>query len=390
MTDSTAATPRRSHLHDQHIALGAEMTVVGGWEVPLNYGSEKEEHRAVREDVGIFDLSPMGEIRVTGPEAAQFLAHSLISAMKPIALGKAKYTMMVQEDGGIIDDLIAYRLGPEDYLLVPNAGNSREVLETLRERVGGYEVEIADQSTSTALLAVQGPRAHALLQRLVPEDSHATLHELRYFSCTSMEIAGVETLIGRTGYTGEDGFEIFVPAAEAARVWDALLAAGAERDDEEELPDGDDGRELRVRPCGLVARNTLRIEAGMPLYGRELTRERNPLEAGFASLISPSKGQFIGRKALVNQPEPKQRLAGVKLSGRKAPGRGSELRDKDGNVVGVITSTTVSPTLGYPIAMVYLDRWLAVPGTELAVDVDGEEKKAEVTPIPFYNRRKRK
>ena len=375
MTDSTAATPRRSHLHDQHIALGAEMTVVGGWEVPLNYGSEKEEHRAVREDVGIFDLSPMGEIRVTGPEAAQFLAHSLISAMKPIALGKAKYTMMVQEDGGIIDDLIAYRLGPEDYLLVPNAGNSREVLETLRERVGGYEVEIADQSTSTALIAVQGPRAHALLQRLVPEDSHATLHE---------------TLIGRTGYTGEDGFEIFVPAAEAARVWDALLAAGAERDDEEELPDGDDGRELRVRPCGLVARNTLRIEAGMPLYGRELTRERNPLEAGFASLISPSKGQFIGRKALVNQPEPKQRLAGVKLSGRTAPGRGSELRDKDGNVVGVITSTTVSPTLGYPIAMAYLDRWLAVPGTELAVDVDGEEKKAEVTPIPFYNRRKRK
>ena len=390
MTDSTAATPRRSHLHDQHIALGAEMTAVGGWEVPLNYGSEKEEHRAVREDVGIFDLSPMGEIRVTGPEAAQFLAHSLISAMKPIALGKAKYTMMVQEDGGIIDDLIAYRLGPEDYLLVPNAGNSREVLETLRERVGGYEVEIADQSTSTALIAVQGPRAHALLQRLVPEDSHATLHELRYFSCTSMEIAGVETLIGRTGYTGEDGFEIFVPAAEAARVWDALLAAGAERDDEEELPDGDDGRELRVRPCGLVARNTLRIEAGMPLYGRELTRERNPLEAGFASLISPSKGQFIGRKALVNQPEPKQRLAGVKLSGRTAPGRGSELRDKDGNVVGVITSTTVSPTLGYPIAMAYLDRWLAVPGTELAVDVAGEEKKAEVTPIPFYNRRKRK
>ncbi|WP_448852042.1 glycine cleavage system aminomethyltransferase GcvT [Corynebacterium sp. 335C] len=390
MSDSTAEAPRRSHLHDQHIALGAEMSAVGGWEVPLKYESELEEHRAVREDVGIFDLSPMGEIRVTGPEAPQFLAHSLISAMKPIALGKAKYTMMVQEDGGIIDDLIAYRLGVEDYLLVPNAGNSREVLETLRERVGGYEVDIADQSKDTALIAVQGPRAGTLLLRLIPEDSHDTLHELRYYSCTSMEIAGAETLIGRTGYTGEDGFEIFVPAADAASVWESLLAAGAERDDEEGLPEGDDGRDLRVRPCGLLARNTLRIEAGMPLYGRELTRERNPLEAGFASLISPSKGQFTGRKALVNQPEPKQRLAGVKIAGRKAPERGAGLRDADGNAVGVITSTTVSPTLGYPIAMAYIDRWLAVPGTALTVEVEGAEKKAEVTPIPFYNRRKRK
>ncbi|MFD5869344.1 glycine cleavage system aminomethyltransferase GcvT [Corynebacterium sp. NPDC060344] len=392
MTDTTAqpnpgTTPRRSPLHDRHVELGAEMRDVGGHELPFRYGSELDEHKAVREAVGLFDLSLMGEIRVSGPEAASFLAHTLISAIKPIALGKAKYTMIVQEDGGIIDDLIVYRLGVNEFMLVNNAGNMIEVYQTLRERVGGYDVEVVDRSQDIALIAVQGPKAAKLLRRVVPADSHGTLDALRYYSCTSLEVAGVEMIVARTGYTGEDGFEVFPPADKGADVWDALLAAGGAVTDPEDP--ADDGADLGVRPCGLLCRDILRLEAGMPLYGRELTRERTPLEAGLKSVMGPTKGNFIGRNALVNQPQPKQLLVGLQIEGTVAPERGAELRDVDGNVAGDITSTKVSPTFGHPIAFAYVDRWLATKGTELRVDIDGEERTVTVVPTPFYNRKRR-
>lgn len=372
MTD-TGSDIRRSALHGEHLALGADMDVIGGWEVPLHYRSELDEHRAVREAVGVFDLSQMGEIRVSGPDAPSFLAHSLISAMKPIALGKAKYTMIVQEDGGIIDDLIAYRLGVDEFMLVQNAGNCDDVLRTLEERVGGYDVRLDDRSVDTALIAVQGPRAEELLIRVAPDEAERTVRDLRYYSCTSLEIAGVESIIARTGYTGEDGFEIFAPMDRSVEVWRALLARG---------------ESLGVLPCGLDCRDTLRLEAGMPLYGKELTRSRTPLEAGFASLISPAKGRFIGRNALVNQPEPARILVGLEIVGAAAPADGAALADGEGAEVGEVTSAAVSPTLHRVIAMGYVDKRCALAGTELSVTVDGEPRAATVAPMPFYNRKK--
>lgn len=393
MNDSTAAhrdgdSPRRSPLHDRHVGAGAEIRNVGGYEVPWKYGSELEEHRAVREAAGIFDLSLMGEIRVRGPEAASFLAHTLISAIKPLALGKAKYTMIVQEDGGIIDDLIVYRLGTEEFLLVQNAGNIDQVFATLLERVGGYDVQVEDATQDLALIAVQGPKAAKLLRRVVPRDSHGTLDSMRYYSCTLLEVAGVEMIVARTGYTGEDGFEVFPPVARAGEVWDAMVAAGGAVASPEDP--ADEGEDLGAMRCGLACRDTLRMEAGMPLYGRELTRERTPLEAGLKSVMGPTKGRFIGRNALVNQPEPKELLVGLQFGCKVAPEKGTAVRDAEGNEVGVITSAKVSPTLGHPIAFAYVQRWLSAAGTELKVEVGGTECDATVVPTPFYNRKKRK
>lgn len=393
MTDSIAADQttrpaRRSPLHDRHLALGATMRDIGGYEVPFKYASELAEHNAVREAAGVFDLSLMGEIRVSGPEAASFLAHTLISAIKPLALGKAKYTMIVQEDGGIIDDLIVYRLGTEEFMLVQNAGNMDVVYATLQERVGGYDVRIEDASADTALIAVQGPKAAKLMRRVVPVDSHGTLDSLRYYSCTLLEVAGVEMIVARTGYTGEDGFEVFPPADQAGAVWDAILAAGGPVDDPEDP--ADEGEDLGAVPCGIACRDTLRLEAGMPLYGRELSRERTPLEAGLKSVMGPTKGRFIGRNALVNQPEPNELLVGLQFGCKAAPEKGSVLHDADGNAVGTITSAKVSPTLGHPIAFAYVQKWQAATGTELTVDIAGEECTATVVPTPFYNRKKRK
>lgn len=390
MTDNSGASENnnsfRSALHDEHVSLGAEMRNVGGYEVPFRYSSEIAEHNAVREAVGVFDLSLMGIIRVTGEDAASFLAHTLISAIKPLALGRAKYTMIVQEDGGIIDDLIIYRLGSHEFMLVQNAAAVEDVYSTLLERVGGYNVEVERMNDKNALLAIQGPKAAKLLRRLLPQDLHATLDGLNYYSCTLLEVAGVEMIVARTGYTGEDGFEIFPPADRAVDVWRAILAAGGKVENPEDP--ADDGADLGLLPCGLACRDTLRLEAGMPLYGYELTRDRTPLEAGLQSIMGPTKGHFIGRNALVNRPQSKDLLVGLRFSGDEAPKRGTKLIDAEGNEVGVLTSTKVSPTLGHPIGFAYVQRWQSATGTEFTVE--GTDITATVVPTPFYNRRHRK
>lgn len=390
MTDNSGAaannTGLRSALHDEHVSLGAEMRNVGGYEVPFRYSSEIAEHNAVREAVGLFDLSLMGIIRVTGDDAASFLAHTLISAIKPLALGRAKYTMIVQEDGGIIDDLIIYRLGSHEFMLVQNAAAAEDVYSTLQERVGGYNVEVERMNEKNALLAIQGPKAAKLMRRLLPQDLHATLDGMNYYSCTLLEVAGVEMIVARTGYTGEDGFEIFPPIDRAVDVWRAILTAGGEIENPEDP--ADDGSDLGLLPCGLACRDTLRLEAGMPLYGYELTRDRTPLEAGLGSIMGPTKGHFIGRNALFNRPQSKELLVGLRLSGKEAARRGSNLIDADGNAVGVITSSKVSPTLGHPIAFAYVQRWQSTKGTEFTVE--DTDIKATVVPTPFYNRRHRK
>lgn len=271
MTDNSGVqvseNPFRSALHEEHLKLGAEMRNIGGYEVPFKYSSETAEHDAVREAVGLFDLSLMGIIRVTGEDCASFLAHTLISAIKPLALGRAKYTMIVQEDGGIIDDLIIYRLGSHEFMLVQNAANADVVYSTLLERVGGYDAKVERMNEKYALFALQGPRAAKLMRRVLPQDLHATLDGMNYYSCTLLEVAGVEMIVARTGYTGEDGFEIFPPMEKAVDVWRALLAAGGAVDKAEDP--ADDGADLGILPCGLACRDTLRLEAGMPLYGYE-------------------------------------------------------------------------------------------------------------------------
>lgn len=390
MTDNSGASENnnsfRSALHDEHVSLGAEMRNVGGYEVPFRYSSEIAEHNAVREAVGVFDLSLMGIIRVTGEDAASFLAHTLISAIKPLALGRAKYTMIVQEDGGIIDDLIIYRLGSHEFMLVQNAAAVEDVYSTLLERVGGYNVEVERMNDKNALLAIQGPKAAKLLRRLLPQDLHATLDGLNYYSCTLLEVAGVEMIVARTGYTGEDGFEIFPPVDRAVDVWRAIIVAGGKVENPEDP--ADNGADLGLLPCGLACRDTLRLEAGMPLYGYELTRDRTPLEAGLKSIMGPTKGQFIGRNALVNRPQSKELLVGLRFSGDEAPKRGTKLIDAEGNEVGVLTSTKVSPTLGHPIGFAYVQRWQSATGTEFTVE--GTDITATVVPTPFYNRRHRK
>lgn len=390
MTDNSGASENnnsfRSALHDEHVSLGAEMRNVGGYEVPFRYSSEIAEHDAVREAVGVFDLSLMGIIRVTGEDAASFLAHTLISAIKPLALGRAKYTMIVQEDGGIIDDLIIYRLGSHEFMLVQNAAAAEDVYSTLRERVGGYNVEVERMNDKNVLLAIQGPKAAKLLRRLLPQDLHATLDGMNYYSCTLLEVAGVEMIVARTGYTGEDGFEIFPPADRAVEVWRAIIAAGGKVENPEDP--ADNGADLGLLPCGLACRDTLRLEAGMPLYGYELTRDRTPLEAGLKSIMGPTKGQFIGRNALVNRPQSKELLVGLRFSGDEAPKRGTKLIDAEGNEVGVLTSTKVSPTLGHPIGFAYVQRWQSATGTEFTVE--GTDITATAVPTPFYNRRHRK
>ena len=251
---------RQSPLHAEHEKLGASFTAFGPWNMPLKYGNELEEHRAVRTTCGLFDLSHMGEIRVTGPDAGAFLDYALISHLSIIKVGKAKYSMIVNEDGHIIDDLITYRLGENEFLVVPNAGNAETVFQAFVDRAAKFDVELVNESTDTALIAVQGPNAEALLVTLTNEADAQIVKEMKYYSAAPVTVAGHEVLLARTGYTGEDGFELFLPNAGAADLWERILQAGDE---------------FGLKPAGLAARDSLRLEAGMPLYGNKVGDKNN-------------------------------------------------------------------------------------------------------------------
>ncbi|MBO9627737.1 MAG: glycine cleavage system aminomethyltransferase GcvT, partial [Microbacterium sp.] len=273
------ADPRRSPLHARHEALGAQFTDFGGWLMPLRYGSDLAEHHAVRQAAGLFDISHMAELHVSGPDAAAFLDAAVTADATAIAVGRARYAMLLEPDGGIVDDLIVYRLGDAHFLVVANAGNRAPVVEALEARAAGFEVRVHDATETTALVAVQGPQAERILRALPglnAEDSEPAeaLAALRYYAATRMSFDGFPLLVARTGYTGEDGFELFVPVPGAAALWDALLAAGA--------PFG-------IVPAGLAARDTLRLEAGMPLYGHELSRDILPAQAGLGRVGPPTK-----------------------------------------------------------------------------------------------------
>jgi aminomethyltransferase len=367
-----AAPGPASPLLEIHRALGATFTGFAGWQMPLRYGSERAEHQAVRTSAGLFDLSHMGELSLTGLDTAAALDYALVGELSTLAVGGARYTMICAEDGGVIDDLVVYRLGDEHFLIVANASNVAVVASELSARFTGFGVRLDDQSNATALIALQGPLAETILAPLTT----VTLPELRYYSVVAATVAGHDVLLARTGYTGEDGFELYVPNTGAPQLWQRLTEAGQ--------PHG-------LVPAGLSCRDTLRLEAGMPLYGNELSTERTPFEAGLGRVVKFGKpGDFVGRKALEERRDsgPASLLTGLVASGRRVLRHGqSVLHTATGNVVGVVTSGAPSPTLDRPIAMAQLDPAYAEAGTpDLAVDVRGNAEKVEVVALPFYRR----
>lgn len=370
-----STTPRLTALDALHRSLGATMTDFAGWDMPLRYASERDEHNAVRTKAGLFDLSHMGEITVTGPQAVDLLNYALVGNIGTVPVGRARYTMICAEDGGILDDLIVYRLQEEEYMVVANAGNAQLVLDTITERAAGFDAEVRDDRDAYALLAVQGPESPAILASVTDAD----LDGLKYYAGLPGTVAGVSALIARTGYTGEDGFELFVAPEYAEQLWKALAEAGA--------PHG-------LIPCGLSCRDTLRLEAGMPLYGHELTTSLTPFDAGLGRVVKFEKdGDFVGRKALEAAAEraetaPPRKLVGLVAEGRRVPRAGFPVV-ADGQAVGEVTSGAPSPTLGKPIAMAYVDAAHAEPGTAgVAVDIRGSHEPYEVVALPFYKRQK--
>jgi aminomethyltransferase len=373
---SEAAAPphaalRRTPLHDVHVELGARMVPFAGYEMPVQYTSILDEHRIVRSAVGLFDLSHMGEVQVSGPEALAFMRYAVVSDPGSLEPGQAQYSMLCTEEGGIIDDLILYRV-EDGYLIVCNASNREAVVAHLHElqRRGDFDATLEDRSDRTALLAPQGPRAAELLATLTDLElaGLANYHSMRG------RVAGVECLVARTGYTGEDGFELFCEARRAVGLWHALTDAGSG---------------LGLRPCGLGSRDTLRLEAGMPLYGNELDLTVNPYEANLGRVVKMEKGEFVGRAALsvVQQTGPRRKLVGLVMRDSAIARHGYPVQVA-GDPVGVVTSGSLSPTLDERIAMAYLPAQAASIGGEVAVVVREQPHLAEQVKLPFYRRPK--
>jgi aminomethyltransferase len=370
---TTPRTPE-SPLLEEHRALGATFTDFAGWQMPLKYGSELVEHRAVRSSAGLFDLSHMGEIVVAGPESGAALDYALVGELSKVAVGRAKYSLMCNSSAGVIDDLVVYRLAEQNFLIVANAANAPTVARELAARTEMFDAQVEDQSGDTALIAVQGPAAQTIVTSLIPIEKRAAVAELKYYAVTTERVGGIDVLLARTGYTGEDGFELYVPNLHAAGLWRALLAATTE---------------AGGAAAGLACRDTLRLEAGMALYGHELTLSTDPYQAGLGRVVRLVK-DFVGCDALqeLSQRPVERVLVGITGSGRRAARAGYSVYDATGGtVVGTVTSGALSPTLGYPIALAYVDAAQTKPGTALRVDVRGNEEPFEVTPPPFYRRR---
>ncbi|MGH7581954.1 MAG: glycine cleavage system aminomethyltransferase GcvT [Gemmatimonadales bacterium] len=357
-------------LDARHRALGARMIPFAGWEMPVQYHGLVEEHRAVRSAAGLFDLSHMGELYVSGAGAAAALDYAVATAPSKLSIGRAHYSMICAPDGGVIDDLIIYRLGDQRYMVVANASNAAAVATALRERLPSFDAAFDDASMRTSLVAVQGPRAAAILQPFVDRD----LTGLKYYAGIDVTACGVGAFVARTGYTGEDGFELFVAWDDAIPVWDALLDAGRDRG---------------LVPVGLGARDTLRLEAGMPLYGQELDRETTPFEAGLGRVVKFDKpSDFVGRAALeAAKDHPRKMLVGIRVTGRGIARTGYPVYlPAAPEPCGVITSGTASPTLGAAIAMGYVPVGQGAVGSAFEIGIRQQRAAAEVAPLPFYRR----
>jgi aminomethyltransferase len=362
-----------SPLLSEHYALGASFTDFAGWQMPIKYGSELAEHRAVRQTAGLFDISHMGEIAVTGPDAAAALDFALAGELSKVAVGRAKYSLMCDPSGGVIDDLVIYRLAEDHFLVVANAANVETVTTELAARAGSRDTKVDNQSADTALIAVQGPAAETIVGSLVPHTHIDAITSLRYYAATNATVAGIDVLLARTGYTGEDGFELYVSRDQAVMLWRALLEATIHH---------------RGVPAGLACRDTLRLEAGMPLYGHELTLHTNPYQAGLGKVVRLNK-DFIGREALqrISNNRTGHTLVGLTGAGRRAARAGYSVYHRETDAaVGTVTSGALSPTLGVPIALAYIDTAVTELGRELLVDVRGKREPFQITAAPFYRR----
>jgi aminomethyltransferase len=344
------------------------MVEFGGWDMPIQYTSIMPEHHAVRKAAGLFDIAHMGRVKFTGPDAERFLNHVTTNDVRTLKPGEIQYSLVTNEQGGVLDDILVYRFS-QYWLLVVNASNRIKILDWLEQHRGGFDVTIEDLTTKWFMLAVQGPLAVQLLAPLTT----AKIADLVYYTGTETQVLGQPAIVTRTGYTGEDGFEVMLPASHAVELATKLLDAG---------------KSQGVLPAGLGCRDTLRLEAAMPLYGHELNESTDPFTAGLAFAVKLDKGSFIGREALVQAKANTNRLrrVGLQLAIKRIAREGTEVYNSTGAKIGQVTSGTASPTLDKSIAMAYVPKNSSTVGTALEVDIRGQRVAAEVVKLPFYKR----
>jgi aminomethyltransferase len=360
---------KRTPLYEIHRELGGKIIDFGGWALPVQYTGIIKEHNEVRTCAGLFDVSHMGEILITGNGAEEYIQKMVTNDISKMVEGRVVYSPMCYENGGTVDDLLIYKMGEESYLLVVNASNTQKDFEWLKDNYHGHDLSIRDVSESYGLLAIQGPASQKILQKITPEP----LEGIRFFRfLQDIDVGGVKALVSRTGYTGEDGFELYVPAHEAARLWKEILDAGAQEG---------------LVPAGLGARDTLRFEAALPLYGQELTPEITPVEAGLGRFVKPNKGDFIGRDVLIEQMEagPNRKLVGLEMLDRGIPRTGYGV-EADGKDIGFVTSGGMAPTLRKSLGLALIDRDYSNLGTEILIEMRGRAQKAKVIDTPFYSK----
>jgi aminomethyltransferase len=361
----------KTPLNAAHRGLNAKMVDFGGWDMPVQYSGIIAEHEAVRTRAGLFDVSHMGEIRVKGPGALALVEHLTPNEVSKLAIGQVHYTAFLYENGTFVDDLLVYREGEQEFLLVVNAGNSDKDFAWVQKHAPGYDCTVVNESPLTGQIALQGPLSLGILQPL----TQTPLAPIGYYFFTHGEVAGIKCLISRTGYTGEDGFELYCAAADTERLWNAVLAAGQ--------PQG-------LLPAGLGCRNTLRLECKMALYGHEIDDSIHALEAGLGWIVKLDKGAFMGRAALVTA---KATPASRKLVGFKTLEKRDIARDhmpvvRDGKAIGFVTSGAPSPTCGINLGLAYVPTDLAKLGGLIQIDIRGRAVAAEIIPTPFYKRQK--
>ncbi|KKK35924.1 glycine cleavage system protein T [Salinicoccus sediminis] len=354
---------KKTPLYDYYEESGAKVIDFSGWALPVQFSSIKEEHRAVREAIGMFEVSHMGEIRVTGRESVGFLNYALTNDVTKLTEERAQYTMLCNERGGVIDDLVIYKLDEDDYLLVVNAGNTHIDFETLKA-IGGFDATVENVSEKYGQLAVQGPGARDLVQKHVRED----ISEMKMFRFKKdIDIDGSKVILSQTGYTGEDGFEIYCAAEDTLKLWKLFLNGGAE-------------------PCGLGSRDTLRLEAGLPLHGQDLTEDITPVEANMGFAVKPDKGEFVGRDVLKEQKEngAPRKLGGFEILERGIARTDYEVKDSGGNRVGYVTSGTQSPLTKKSIGLALVDKEFYELDKEFNIIVRNKEVKAKFVKTPFH------
>ena len=359
---------QKTPIHSEHLRAGGRMVAFAGWHMPVQYAGVIEEHRTVRERAGLFDVSHMGEFAVRGSGALGYLQHLTCNDVSKLRPGRAQYTGLMTPQGGFVDDMLIYMRGADDYLCVINAANVPKDVAWFHEHAGRFDVVLNDESADWAQLALQGPLAERTLVPLVD----AALNEIRYYGFVEAAVAGTRCIVSRTGYTGEDGFEIYAPAAAGAELWRTILAAGAA---------------TGVQPIGLGARDTLRLEAKLALYGNDIDADTTAYEADLGWIVKLGKGEFIGREALSRQREsgPRRKLVGFEMRGRAIARHGYGVR-VDGRDAGAVTSGTFAPYLQKSIGLAYLPIEATEVGREFEVDVRGRAEGARVVPTPFYKR----